>query len=198
VDRRLTLLVPSAVLLVLSGLGWWLWPPAPLESRWSWPWQLLGGVGVGAALLAGAWLLERTLPSFRATSRRLERLVRDLRLTRAQALAGALASGVSEELFFRGWLLGVGGLWWQALVFMLLHPAGRRGWSYTLYTGVAGLVLGWLTLASGSLWPALIAHVAVNLHGLTLGGSAERSIQPVAQPRDSVTQGGGVAHERET
>ena len=173
-DRRLTLLLPSLVLLVLTLVGWWLWPPPATEPRLG----ALGLVGVGIvtalALLAGAALLERSVPSFRRTSRRLERLVRDLRLPPGGALAAALVSGVAEELFFRGWLLPTVGLWWQALVFMLLHPAGRSGWAYTAYTGVAGLAFGVVTLATGSLWPALIAHVAVNLHGFSQGGRGLR------------------------
>lgn len=174
VDRRLTLLLPSLVLLVLTGVGWWLWPPPASEPRLGALGLVAVGVGTALALLLGAALLERSVPSFRRTSRRLERLVRDLRLPPGGALAAALVSGVTEELFFRGWLLPTVGLWWQALVFMLLHPAGRSGWAYTLYTGVAGLAFGALTLATGSLWPALIAHVAVNLHGFSQGGRGAR------------------------
>ena len=199
-DRRVVLLVPSLALLLLTAVGWWLWPPPPLEPRLAWPWLVALGLGSGAALLLAAWLLERTLPSFRHTSRRLERLVRDLRLPPWAAFGAALLSGVSEELFFRGWLLPTGGLWLQALIFMALHPAGRSGWSYTLFTGVAGLVFGLLTLASGSLWPALIAHVAVNLHGFTLGGERLRrrpSVEVGAHARDGLAQRVAVAHERE-
>lgn len=198
-DRRALLLLPSLALLLLTALGWWLWPPAPLTPRVAWYASVALGVAAAAALLAAAWLLERTLPSFRRTSRRLERLVRDLRLPPWAALLAALASGVSEELFFRGWLLPTGGLWLQALVFMALHPAGRSGWSYTLFTGVAGLLFGALTLYSGSLWPALIAHVAVNLHGFTLGGERLRrdSVEVGADARHGLAQRVGVTDQRE-
>ena len=194
-DRRVVLLVPSLTLLLLSAVGWWLWPPPPLEPRLAWPWSVALGLATGAALLAAAWLLDRTLPSFRRTSRRLERLVRDLRLPAWAALLATL-----EELFFRGWLLPTAGLWLQALVFMLLHPAGRSGWSYTLFTGVAGLTFGALTLASGSLVPAVVAHVAVNLHGFTLGGEGLRrrdSVEVGAHPSDRFTQRVAVTHQRE-
>ena len=185
-DRRLALLLPSLVLLLLTAVGWQLWPPPAREARLPWPGLVAVGIATGALLLAGAWLMERAVPGFRRTSKRLERLVRDLRLPPGGALLAALVSGVSEELFFRGWLLPTAGLWWQALAFMLLHPAGRSGLSYTAYTGVAGLVFGAVTLATGSLWPALIAHVGVNLHGFSLGGRRPR---PSAAPRS-----GGAAH----
>ena len=191
-DRRLALLLPSLVLLLLSAVGWGLWPPPIREARLAWPGLVAVGIATGALLLAGAWLLERTVPGFRRTSKRLERLVRDLHLPPGGALLAALVSGVSEELFFRGWLLPTAGLWWQALAFMLLHPAGRSGWSYTVYTGVAGLVFGAVTLATGSLWPALIAHVGVNLHGFSIGGRRPR---PPAAPRAGSTArpGGSVS-----
>ncbi len=185
-DRRFTLLLPSLALLILTAVGWWVWPPEPSEPRLAWPGLVGVGVVTAVALLAGAALLERTVPSFRRTSRRLERLVRDLRLSPGAALAAALVSGVSEELFFRGWLLPTVGVWWQALVFMLLHPAGRSGWAYTAYTGVAALVFGTVTVSTGSLWPALIAHVAVNLHGFSLGGRGPRGAA-----RPGVAGGGG-------
>lgn len=188
-DRRLALLLPSLTLLLLTAVGWQLWPPPVREARLAWPGLVAVGLATGALLLAGAWLMERTVPGFRRTSRRLERLVRDLRLPPGGALLAALVSGVSEELFFRGWLLPTAGLWWQALVFMLLHPAGRSGWSYTAYTGVAGLVFGTVTLATDSLWPALIAHVGVNLHGFSLGG---RSPKPPAGPRAGFGPGRGM------
>ena len=163
------LLLPSLTLLVLYAVGSLFWPPPPRESVLAWPALLGAGLATAAALLAGAWALERTVPGFRRTSRRLERLVRDLRLPPWGTLLAATVSGVSEELFFRGWLLPTAGLWLQALLFMLLHPAGRSGLSYTLYTGVAGLAFGALTLATGSLWPAIVAHVAVNLIGFASG-----------------------------
>ena len=46
-----------------------------------------------------------------------------------------------------------------------------------------------MTLATDSLWPALIAHVGVNLHGFSLGG---RRPGPSAAPRSgsAASEGG--------
>jgi uncharacterized protein len=169
-DRRVLVALPSLVLLALLVPLWWRWPPPPLEARLGLVGLVAAGLATALALLAVAAGLERSNASFRTTSARLERLVRSLRLHPALALALALLTGVVEELFFRGWLMPHVGLVVQAALFMLLHPAGRSGWMYTLFTGFAGLVFGALVLATGSLVPALVAHVAVNAHGLTVRG----------------------------
>jgi uncharacterized protein len=168
-DRAALVALPSLVLLTLLLPLWWRWPPPPVAPRGG-PLGLVGaGIATALILLALAALLERSVPSFRATSRRLEQFVRSLRLPPAVALGLALLTGVSEELFFRAWLMPHVGLVPQALLFMLLHPAGRSGWAYTLFTGLAGLALGGVVLATGSLVPAVVAHVAVNAHGFLAG-----------------------------
>ena len=173
-DRRWLLIAPSLVLMLLVVPLWLLWPPPPAAPRASLPTLVLLGLGAGALLLGLGVLLERYVASFRHASRRLEQLVRNLRLDPGAAAGIALVTGVAEEVFFRGWLLHVAGLWGQAAVFMLLHPAGRRGWAYTAFTGFAGLVFGMLTLATGSLVSAIVAHVAVNLHGFVSGALGAR------------------------
>lgn len=168
-DRRLLVAAPSLVLLALTAVAWRLWPPPATEPTLATVGLLAVGAALGLALGLAAVVLERTSASFRSAGMRLERAVRALRLGPGSALGLALLTGVSEELFFRGWLLHVLGPWGQAVVFMLLHPAGRAGWVYTLFTGVAGLAFGALTLVTGSLLPALVAHVGINLHGFLSG-----------------------------
>jgi uncharacterized protein len=201
-DRRWLLVAPSAALALLSVPAWLLWPPPPSEPRAPAPLLMLMGLAAAGLLLGLGWLLERTSPSFRHASRRLEHLVRALRLGPGAAGGVALVTGVAEEVFFRGWLLHVAGLWGQAALFMLLHPAGRRGWAYTAFTGFAGLVFGLLTLTTGSLLSALVAHVGVNLHGF-LSAAPRRWLRrpPVRAPHpprrsegrdaDGVDEGGG-------
>ena len=118
-----------------------------------------------AGLLGGAWLLEKTLPSFRHASKLLERALTGVPLSLPLIFFLAATSSAAEELFFRGLLMPVITVWGQALVFGLLHPATRRGWSYTAFTFVAGLAFGYATLWSGSLLPAVAAHFVINLQG---------------------------------
>lgn len=161
---RLLLFAPSLLLGAL-GAGWLLYRPLPFETQASVLVVLTTAAGLGGGLLGGAWVLEHTLASFRWASKRLERALLGLPITLPLALALAAATAVSEELFFRGALLPVLGVWGQALLFGLLHPATRRGWSYTAYTFFAGVLFGYATLLTGSLWAAILAHFTVNLIG---------------------------------
>lgn len=164
--RHLLLFVPSLALGLVAAPWLLWWRPFPLEPRLGAPALALAGAALAAALLAGAWGLERVSPSFRFAQKRMEQALRRVRLSAPVALALAAATALAEELFFRGALLPLVGVWGQALLFALLHPAGRRGWAYTAYTLAAGLALGATTVWTGSLWPALLAHFAVNLQGL--------------------------------
>ena len=95
-------------------------------------------------------------------------LHRDLRarlgpLHGAEILVLAMASAVGEEIFFRGALLPVIGLWGSSAVFALLHVGPKaRFLPWTLSSFVAGFVFGQLFLWSGDLGGAVVAHFTVN------------------------------------
>lgn len=168
--RNYLLLFAPSLLTGLLGGAWLLWRPLTLAADADLLTVLLTAAILAGGLLGGAWLLEKRLPSFRTASKLLERALSRLPISLPLALILAALTSVSEELFFRGALLSLFGaspfgVWGQALVFGLMHPAPLRGWSYTLYTFVAGLAFGYATLLTGSLWAAMIAHFAVNLQG---------------------------------
>jgi membrane protease YdiL (CAAX protease family) len=90
----------------------------------------------------------------------------------AALIAASVIAPVAEEVFFRGFLLGglqrrLGAplaLTLSAVVFGLVHlnlPA-------LIPVTFLGLLLGGLYLATGSLWPGIIAHGANNALGLIL------------------------------
>ena len=167
--RRLLIFAPSLLTGLLGG-AWLLWRPLELAADAGLLTTLLTAAGLAAGLLGGGWLLDRLLPSFRTASKLLERALSRLNVSLPLAFAFAALTSVSEELFFRGALLsllgaGTLGLWGQALVFGLMHPAPLKAWSYTVYTFVAGLAFGYATLLTGSLWAAIAAHFVVNLQG---------------------------------
>jgi membrane protease YdiL (CAAX protease family) len=96
----------------------------------------------------------------------------------------SLAAGFGEEIAFRGFaipglVLLTGSVEWSALIssvaFGALH--GYQGWVGVLRTGVMGLVLACSFILSGSLWPGILAHVALDLiSGLFLGKILLREI----------------------
>ena len=163
--RRFLPFVPSLLTGAL-GAAWLLIRPADLGERAD-VWLLaLAALALSLGLLGGAWLLERTLPSFRAASRLLERALFWLEPSVLEAILLAALTAGAEELFFRGALQSLVGVWGQALIFGLLHPMPRRAWSYMVYAALSGLAFGYAVILTGSLWPGLIAHFAINLQGL--------------------------------
>jgi uncharacterized protein len=127
-------------------------------------------LGAYFAILALAHGLERVLPSFRDASGLLEGILARIRLTPSWAFALAATSSIGEELFFRWFLLGLFSSFlpvWiaialQAMIFAAFHPAPRRAWAYPLWTLLAGLVFGAVTVGTGSVLPSMLAHYVFN------------------------------------
>lgn len=84
-------------------------------------------------------------------------------LSRGEILAIALASGLAEEIVFRGWLLNEVGLFWSSLLFGAVHVPPTRNWLYwPLFAFLMGLVLGALCLWTDSLIYAVLVHAGIN------------------------------------
>ena len=156
------------------GASAWLWMDWWGDSGWRavvpgvpapWPLQVASGIGCGlAVVLAGRWAEPRFLP-LRALARELVSALP--RLTRPEIAVVAVASGVGEEMFFRGAMQDTLGLWPTVAIFALLHGAfvpKLRLWS--IFALVIGILFGWLVAAQGTIVAATIAHVAIN--GLNL------------------------------
>jgi membrane protease YdiL (CAAX protease family) len=90
------------------------------------------------------------------------------------ALAAALIGPAAEELMMRGLLLPWLASWLDArlalllssVAFALLHA--QYGSADLVAVAWLGVVFGWARLRSGSLWPALGLHVAVNSLGVLM------------------------------
>ena len=129
----------------------------------------------GLALLAGAALAAAVLtatPALLRYSPQMRRLARDIRELLAGArdrdlLAMALASGIGEEIFFRGGMQTSLGLVATALIFGLLHGLpGTRYAVWGIFALGVGLALGLLREYEHGLWGAALAHVSINLVNL--------------------------------
>ncbi len=78
-----------------------------------------------------------------------------------------IASGVAEELFFRGLLAPALGLVLSSVAFGGLHQLrGRVGWIWAGWATVMGLLFGSLFLATGSLLGPIVAHASINVANL--------------------------------
>ena len=128
-------------------------------------WTPILGVALGLAVVAGFRLLERRQTWLPALHREFRSILG--RPSGTELLLLAAASSVGEEILFRGAMLDAWGPWLSSLVFALLHvPPRRELWPWTVSAGLLGLVLAWLTLATGNLGPAIAAHFVINLVNL--------------------------------
>lgn len=143
------------------GTGWPLFEGVPSTVT-----SLVAGLAVAALTVATTPALLRRARWAKA----LEALVRDWlkNATRTDVVLLAVASGVGEELFFRGALLPAIGLTGSSVVFGLLHLGPvRTMWPWTVWAIAMGYVFGAMFLATGSLVGPIVAHVLIN--GINLG-----------------------------
>ncbi len=90
----------------------------------------------------------------------------------------AVVAPLTEEMVFRGFFQGqleagyrdaTRAVVFSALLFMLLHF--NPWWALQIY--VLGMVLGYLTWRTGSIWPAVILHASNNMLAVLLINSGE-------------------------
>lgn len=143
----------------------------------SWAFDAAMGL-VGGAVLVGSWHAGRlALPGARALEASMARMIGPL--TGAEIVTLSALSGLSEELFFRGAVQSHWGIVPATLVFALLHLGpGREYRLWTAFAVVAGAGLGLLMLWRGNLLAPVVAHVAVNLCGLTRLARIARTEDP--------------------
>jgi len=131
--------------------------------------RLLASVALGALVAAGT--LAAT-PLLVRRSARVRRPEEDLRpvvhgATHLELALLAFASGLAEELLFRGTLLPMVGLVVSSAAFGLLHQMkGPARWVWTAWAATLGLALGVVVAATGHVAGAVLAHVVINAHNL--------------------------------
>jgi len=125
----------------------------------------LSNTALGLAVAAAAiWLSRQVTERTRwgdALGRELAGLLGKRSARECAVLA--LASGVAEEVFFRGALQPALGWLLASLIFGLVHFAPKRDLlPWTGFALVAGLVLGALFESTGNLVAPIVAHVGIN------------------------------------
>lgn len=125
-------------------------------------------LGTGAVGIAVGFAVVRTFRWMEPRYAWLHRLRHEFRdvlgpLSHREIFALAAASSLGEELLFRGAMLDNWGLVASTLVFGLIHVPPRWSlWPWTASALVMGLLLGTLTLMTGNLGAAVLAHFVVN------------------------------------
>lgn len=127
--------------------------------------MLLVGPAIGAAIGLAVVALTRLATRHFQWARDLHASFRDLLgpLSGKEIVILALASSIGEEVLFRGALLPWLGVWWQGLVFALLHVGpGKRFLPWTASAFVLGVGFGALAEHTGSLGAPIAAHFVIN------------------------------------
>lgn len=151
------LLPVSAPLLVLASLA-------------------LGGL-VALVTVGGTRLAVKRFTWAKELHETLRPAVRDLSTLRLVAMA--VASGLGEELFFRGLLVPAVGLVVSSLLFGLLHQApGRARFVWMAWASIMGLVFALVFRATGSLVGPLFAHVTINAMNLVFLRDTTAIVKP--------------------
>jgi membrane protease YdiL (CAAX protease family) len=163
------------LVLALAGIVWIGWrgdlgPELFVDSQ-TWARDLAAGA-LGAAALLGLWAAARRgLQAARRVERHIAGLLGDVAGDEIFALA--VISGIAEEIFFRGAVQGSWGWLVATALFALLHTGPSRAFRlWTLFALVAGVLFAVLTLATGNLLAAIVAHAGVN--GVNLRSVAKR------------------------
>ena len=159
------------LILAVAGLVWLGLQRGAIEpgvffDTATWWRDLAAGLAVAGALL-GVWAAARRwLPAARELEETVAKLLGPIE--RAEAIGLAFLSGIAEEIFFRGAVQEAWGWVVAAALFAVLHTGpGRAMRSWTAFAALAGLALGAVTLATGNLLAAIVAHFVVNAVGLT-------------------------------
>jgi membrane protease YdiL (CAAX protease family) len=150
-----------------SGLGLSL----PRKSGWLAA-VLLGGGGVALSLSLGA-LQQKHFPATKEFVEQMERALRPIleMPLPLRLLILAIVPAVCEELLYRGLVLqgarstlgNASAVVLSAVTFAYMHNIGsEEGLPRFVPQLAIGLLLGWMVIRTGSIWPAIVAHAIHN------------------------------------
>ena len=120
------------------------------------------GIGV---LLVASHMFEDWFSSYRRLRNLIMRLLGGISIPGAIYLA--LVSAIGEELLFRGAIQPFAGIFLTSIMFGLLHvgPDGKLS-AWSLWTMMAGVLLGFMYEQTGSIIAPMITHFGVNAYSL--------------------------------
>jgi uncharacterized protein len=172
--RRMRLAVLFYGFLALAAVLWGVLRGRPNVYRHPEPWldltfplstllAVLLGLAVAAAVVVGTRVLVRRTRWARNLHIEFRSLLGPL--ASLEIAVFAIASGVAEELFFRGAMQPDLGLVVASVLFGLVHILPRM-WPWTLWALVMGFVFGSLYALTGEILAPVLAHVLINYENL--------------------------------
>ncbi len=134
-----------------------------LDPVWGLLWAV-ALVAAAAALVLTADFIGRQFGADLADNPQLAQLQESM--TWPLVIALSLSAGIGEEILFRGFLQKKVGIWWQAVLFALVHAGYGTVMQIVAPFGI-GLFFGYLVKRGTSLWVPITAHVLFDV--LSLG-----------------------------
>jgi membrane protease YdiL (CAAX protease family) len=126
-----------------------------------WIWHSIVGVGLGLAVVVASRILTENTAWGDQLGRGLAEALGQLSVPNALLLA--VASGLAEEMFFRGALQPRVGWVAASLLFGVVHFVPRREFlPWTVFAIVMGFALGAVFERTGNLVAPVMAHMTVN------------------------------------
>ena len=161
-----------ATLVIFGGLGMAIIPYvrqvriaeffSGAEKYWL---QIMIGICFGVITAKAGWQIVE-LPMLQKTKVFFSGLIKPLKLDTTQIIFISICAGVGEELFFRGAIQPMLGIWMTAILFVLLHgylnPFNMSLTMYGIYMVLVVGVLGLLTEHFGII-TAIIAHTLIDI-----------------------------------
>lgn len=175
-SKKTILLLALGTLTVFGGLGAVIIPfvrkvsvmefISGIEKHWL---QVVIGIGFGFVSAKASWQIVE-LPLLAKTKFFFVRLIKPLQLSTLEIIFISICAGVGEELFFRGAIQPLLGIWMTSILFVLLHgylnPFNMPMTYYGIYMVLVIGVLGLMTEHFGIL-TAMIAHTIIDVMLLT-------------------------------
>lgn len=132
-----------------------------LEQAFSIPTFLSAGIIFGLVVI---WLTE--LPYFENALSKYRNILGEIKITRWSAFFLSVCAGVGEEIFFRGALQPLFGIWITAIFFVVIHGyVSFKNWKVNVFSISLILfivLLGWAAREL-TLWHAIAGHFSYDL-----------------------------------
>ncbi len=172
ISKKTILLLALGTLFVFGGLGMLIIPfvrkinilefLGGVEKYWL---QILIGIAFGIVTAKAGWQIVE-LPKLAKTKIFFTNIIKPLKLNYTEIIFISICAGVGEELFFRGAIQPMLGIWLTAILFVLLHgylnpfnlPLTYYGIYMVLVIGVIGLMTEHFGIVT-----AMIAHTIIDI-----------------------------------
>ncbi len=137
-----------------------------LTGKAFWVYQLAFGIAYGLLVAMIGWQIIK-LPFQKQTRYKYASLIQNLNLKFSDIILVSFCAGIGEELFFRGGIQPLAGVWVTSIIFVALHGyLNPFNWKLSIYGIYMTLVIagiGYLKIHYG-LASSMIAHTIIDIY----------------------------------